>query len=312
MKLTRSFIAAPALMMVMLAATAKLTTSLARPVVTRGGRTINAFANTSARRSTGRRSSQLAFSSSQSQDIVSFERGLCSRQQSALPYLNAPPLKHVSSSSLFSTTSPSTSTTTESKAQADQEDGASGDGNASSGVKGISWLRQIVVETLNELYDPADVARGAVRAKFEKGNKKNKKKKNKKGGDAAAEEPATDEAPAGPTKEEIDAMVEEAATQASTHFALKDTMVTAATKSEFGDYQVNAAMGLAKNLGMNPRECATQIVESLKSKLDGIMEEPEIAGPGFINLKFTQSYLSSTISKMADDVDGRLAVPKTG
>lgn len=36
-------------------------------------------------------------------------------------------------------------------------------------------------------------------------------------------------------------------------FSILDAMVTPATKAEFGDYQVNAAMGLAKSVGMNPR-----------------------------------------------------------
>ena len=33
-----------------------------------------------------------------------------------------------------------------------------------------------------------------------------------------------------------------------------DAMVTPATKEEFGDYQCNAAMGLSKNVKMQPRQ----------------------------------------------------------
>ncbi len=86
-------------------------------------------------------------------------------------------------------------------------------------------------------------------------------------------------------------------------------MVTAATRMEFGDYQVNAAMGLAKSLNMNPRECADQIVQALKPKLDLYFEEPEIAGPGFANLKFKAEYLTTAIRAMSGDARGRLAVP---
>ncbi|MDQ7046258.1 MAG: arginine--tRNA ligase [Sulfurovum sp.] len=58
--------------------------------------------------------------------------------------------------------------------------------------------------------------------------------------------------------------------------------VTNATKSAFGDYQFNGAMALSKKLSKNPREIASQIIESLD--LSGILCKAEIAGPGFINL----------------------------
>jgi arginyl-tRNA synthetase len=41
------------------------------------------------------------------------------------------------------------------------------------------------------------------------------------------------------------------------------------------------------------------------------MDEPEIAGPGFINLKFRESYLQDAVTTMAKDGNGRLGVPKT-
>jgi arginyl-tRNA synthetase len=39
------------------------------------------------------------------------------------------------------------------------------------------------------------------------------------------------------------------------------------------------------------------------------MEEPDIAGPGFINLRFKKEYLAESIENMARDSDGRLAIP---
>jgi arginyl-tRNA synthetase len=41
------------------------------------------------------------------------------------------------------------------------------------------------------------------------------------------------------------------------------------------------------------------------------MEEPEIAGPGFINIRFKEDYLSSAVGLMAKDANGRLGVPLT-
>src|SRR5713101_7028957 len=51
----------------------------------------------------------------------------------------------------------------------------------------------------------------------------------------------------------------------------------------YGDYQANCAMPLAKVLGRKPRDVAQQIVERLS--LDDLLEPPEIAGPGFINVR---------------------------
>jgi arginyl-tRNA synthetase len=41
------------------------------------------------------------------------------------------------------------------------------------------------------------------------------------------------------------------------------------------------------------------------------MEEPEIAGPGFINLRFKKEYLERSVESMAKDTE-RLAVPLAG
>ncbi|EED93932.1 arginyl-trna synthetase [Thalassiosira pseudonana CCMP1335] len=107
----------------------------------------------------------------------------------------------------------------------------------------------------------------------------------------------------------------EAAASSAKPFTIGDSMVTPATKPEFGDYQCNAAMSLAKSAGLNPRECASKIVDGLKAieGFDTIMEEPEIAGPGFINLRFKDGYLAGAAGKMAMDAEdgGRLAIPVT-
>ncbi|MGB7336085.1 MAG: arginine--tRNA ligase [Salaquimonas sp.] len=50
-----------------------------------------------------------------------------------------------------------------------------------------------------------------------------------------------------------------------------------------GDLAINAAMVLAKPLGMNPRELAARLVSELEND-EGVVSA-EIAGPGFINLR---------------------------
>ncbi|KAG7353033.1 arginyl-tRNA synthetase [Nitzschia inconspicua] len=165
-------------------------------------------------------------------------------------------------------------------------------------VKSMGYVQDAVLEALRELFDPAEVARGAALAKLEKPKKKKKK-----------QDTSGDSEDSSISEEEKKAIADMAAKEAKP-FSIADTMVTLATRAGFGDYQVNAAMGLAKSLGMNPRECASMIVEKIRPKIEDFMEEPEIAGPGFINLRFKPEYLTSVVEYMASDPAGRLGLPK--
>ena len=83
--------------------------------------------------------------------------------------------------------------------------------------------------------------------------------------------------------------------------------VTSAADTRFGDYQTNAAMVLAKKIGMPPRELAAEIIDQID--VDDISETPEIAGPGFINFKIQ----NSTILSRLDDIlsSDRLGIEET-
>uniref|UniRef100_A0A7S1TKW6 arginine--tRNA ligase n=1 Tax=Erythrolobus australicus TaxID=1077150 RepID=A0A7S1TKW6_9RHOD len=85
-------------------------------------------------------------------------------------------------------------------------------------------------------------------------------------------------------------------------------MLTAATKPEFGDYQCNAAMGLAKTLKLKPRDVATKIVEALD--VAPICEAPSIAGPGFINLTLAPAFVNSRVVAALGDQDKRLGISR--
>lgn len=167
-----------------------------------------------------------------------------------------------------------------------------------SSLKGIHWIRSTVANVLNDAFDYKQVAQNVALDKLQPKPLKKKKQ--------ATQEPiaTTPEL----SQEEKDAIVQDAIDKAMP-FQEQDAMVTPATKLEFGDYQCNAAMSLAKPLNMSPRDCATLISQKLIPLLKDIMEEPEIAGPGFINLRFKEEYLSQAISQMASDPD-RLAVPQ--
>jgi arginyl-tRNA synthetase len=83
-----------------------------------------------------------------------------------------------------------------------------------------------------------------------------------------------------------------------------DPVLVPTKDPKFGDYQANVAMSLAKPLKQPPRKIAEQIVEHLA--LQDICEPPEIAGPGFINLKLKTDYLVDQLRQML--ASDRLAV----
>ncbi len=73
-------------------------------------------------------------------------------------------------------------------------------------------------------------------------------------------------------------------------------LITPSKRPELGDFQSNAAMPLAKRLGRKPRDVAVELVKALK--LDHIAEpldESNIAGPGFINVRLRSEALASLL-----------------
>jgi arginyl-tRNA synthetase len=85
-------------------------------------------------------------------------------------------------------------------------------------------------------------------------------------------------------------------------------LIKPAQDGRFGDYQANCAMPLAKVLSRKPRDVAQEIVQRLE--LSGLLEPPEIAGPGFINLRLQTSWLAQQIQQLARDE--RLGVEPVG
>lgn len=67
-----------------------------------------------------------------------------------------------------------------------------------------------------------------------------------------------------------------------------------------GDYATNAAMAAAKHLGKNPREVADALAVALDGKIEGI-EKIEVAGPGFINFRFSRQAILKEVQKAATD-----------
>lgn len=91
-----------------------------------------------------------------------------------------------------------------------------------------------------------------------------------------------------------------------------DPEMRPATKPQFGHFQTNAALRLAKSEGRPPREVAADLVA--KIKLDDLCEPLEIAGPGFINIRIKASVLATVASEVLADPDcgiGKAEHPNT-
>ena len=76
-------------------------------------------------------------------------------------------------------------------------------------------------------------------------------------------------------------------------------------RPEFGEYQFNGAMALAKTLKQKPRDIAQQILEQVK--LDDVASKLEIAGPGFINIHLRDDWLAEQCNAALDDA--RVGIP---
>lgn len=72
-----------------------------------------------------------------------------------------------------------------------------------------------------------------------------------------------------------------------------EPQVRQSAKVQFGDYQANGVMAVAKKLGMPPRQLAEQVLTHLD--LTGIASKTEIAGPGFINIFLEPAFLASSV-----------------
>ncbi len=83
-------------------------------------------------------------------------------------------------------------------------------------------------------------------------------------------------------------------------FADADPLVRPAQNPQFGDFQSNVAMGLAKRVGQPPRAVAQAIVAG--ARLDDVCEVPEIAGPGFINLRLRAEALPRLLTQLEGDL----------
>ncbi|WP_130835262.1 arginine--tRNA ligase [[Erwinia] mediterraneensis] len=82
-----------------------------------------------------------------------------------------------------------------------------------------------------------------------------------------------------------------------------EPQVRQSAKTQFGDYQANGIMAVAKKLGQAPRQLAEQVLQHLD--LTGIASKVDIAGPGFINIFLDPQWL-------AQQAEQALSSPRLG
>jgi len=99
-----------------------------------------------------------------------------------------------------------------------------------------------------------------------------------------------------------------AAMAAATGVTDCSAIVKPSTDPKFGDYQANGVMALAKKLKTNPRKLAEEIVKNLN--VEDIAEPPEIAGPGFINLRLKPDFLAEKLREINSDREHYLGIEK--
>jgi len=93
-----------------------------------------------------------------------------------------------------------------------------------------------------------------------------------------------------------------------------DPLIAPARNPQFGDFQSNAAMGLAKALGKKPRDVAAAIVEHLDlADIAEPLDQSAIAGPGFINIRLKPDALANLVETIDTPDLGveRPATPET-
>ncbi|MDU6279318.1 MAG: arginine--tRNA ligase [Cutibacterium acnes] len=84
-----------------------------------------------------------------------------------------------------------------------------------------------------------------------------------------------------------------------------DPQLRPATKPQFGHFQSNVALRLAKEEKRPPRDVAADIVAKLD--IEDLCETPEIAGPGFINLRLRTDVLARVASDLVTDPNAGIA-----
>lgn len=83
-------------------------------------------------------------------------------------------------------------------------------------------------------------------------------------------------------------------------YEIDSVTINPSNRPELGDYQFNGVMPLAKKYHKNPIEIANTLVEEMKKYPE--LTGASVAGPGFINIKFSNDFLIDFINDSNKDI----------
>ena len=109
-------------------------------------------------------------------------------------------------------------------------------------------------------------------------------------------------------KDVLEERISEAMKQYAHRAGICPAIVRTSTDPRFGDYQANGVMALAKKLKTDPHKLAEKVVNNLD--VDDICEPPEVAGPGFINLRLKADFIADRLLEINASPQNRLGVEK--
>jgi arginyl-tRNA synthetase len=96
-------------------------------------------------------------------------------------------------------------------------------------------------------------------------------------------------------RETVLALADELAGGAGVHQAIT---LERPPRADFGDYSTNAALLLAPAAGAPPRELAERLGDALVTRLGEQLQRFEVAGPGFLNLFFSDSWHRAALTEI--------------
>ena len=84
-------------------------------------------------------------------------------------------------------------------------------------------------------------------------------------------------------------------------YKVEEVSLIPSSRKEFGDYQYNGVMSIAKEAHKNPREIAEEICNKLNEYSDFV--NVNVAGPGFINISFSDASLINYVNELNEDIN---------
>ena len=87
-------------------------------------------------------------------------------------------------------------------------------------------------------------------------------------------------------------------------YEVDKVLLEPSNRRDLGEYQINNAMQLTRIYHENPRDIAAKIVTELEK--DNRFTNINIAGPGFINISFSDQYIYDFLNEIHEDVHNNI------